>query len=248
MSLVTDIRTIRIEQALDRLVPILEALPKALGSLPVQKDLLELKYWIRAELMPRESIEYGSAHPDSKEHQKQMQKEYLTAFDLVLDPSNSVLEIGCGPYWGMLTDAECRAASLCVAVDPLIEAFNQLGLLENEERGDIRYYSVPFEQWDTDLTFDAILCANALDHGEMGFHLLPKIARLLKPGGRFYLHVHLRPQELLNLVHDHSLTVESLDKHLSYTPLVEVRRTITPQDPIAGFDCPTLIGIWEKPL
>jgi SAM-dependent methyltransferase len=213
-----------------------------------QKDLLELKYWIRAELLPGESIETGSAHPDSKEAQKAMQERYLREFrigSLPGYPAISVLEIGAGPYWGMLQ--HLYFADRRIAVDPLINAFEQLGLLE--ERGDIQFYSEPFEQWDpSEYAFDAILCANALDHGEMGFHLLPKISRLLKPGGSFYLYVHLRPKELLNLLHDHSLTLESLDKHLSYTPLIEVRREIRERDDIAGWDCPTLIGIWQKPL
>jgi SAM-dependent methyltransferase len=205
-----------------------------------QKELLELKYWIRAELLDG---------PDGLAAQKAMQLQYVRSLglsDSLESPDAAVLEIGAGPCWGMLPSF--RWTGLCVAVDPLFEAFGHLGLLENEERGDIRYYSAPFEQWDTDLTFDAILCANALDHGEMGFHLLPKIARLLKPGGRFYLYVHLRPPALLNLLHDHSLTLESLDKHLSYTHLVEVSREILGRDDIADWNCPTLIGIWQKPL
>jgi SAM-dependent methyltransferase len=203
-----------------------------------QKELLELKFWIRAELLEG---------PDGRGAQKWMQDRYMVAFGCLEGlpvATGSVLEIGTGPYWGMLPNI---AASLRIAIDPLIDAFCQLGLLE--ERGDIRYYSEPFEQWDaSEYLFDAVLCANALDHGEMGFHLLPKIARILKPGGCFYLYVHLRPPELLNLLHDHALTVEALDRHLSYTPLVEVRREIRERDEIAGWNCPTLIGIWQKPL
>lgn len=197
------------------------------------KDLLELKYWIRADLL--EDI-------DGREAQKRRQSEFMCAFGWPYAPE-TVLEIGTGPYWGMLP---LFTSELRIAVDPLIEVFDQAGILE--ERGDIRYFAEPFEQWEPGAyTFDAILCANALDHGDMGFHLLPKISRLLKPGGRFYLHVHLRPPELLNLLHDHSLTTDQLDRHLSYTPLVEVRREIHARDDISGWDCPTLIGIWEKP-
>jgi SAM-dependent methyltransferase len=211
-----------------------------------QKDLLELKYWIRAEVLDPSDFhpDFDDPYRDGRRQQRAMQNEYLEAFEVVTDETDTILEIGTGPYWGMLPHIE---ASLRVAVDPLIEAFDQLGILE--ERGDIQYYSQPFEQWDPgELTFDAILCANALDHGEMGFHLFPKIARLLNPGGGFYLYVHLRPPELLNLLHDHSLTKASLDKHLSYTDLKEVRREIRPRDDIAGWDCPTLIGIWQKPF
>ncbi len=214
------------------------------------KELLELKYWIEAPLL--DQYEEGVLE-DSRARQKAMQERYLEEWDLVtsaggmrlqdIDPSGAVLEIGTGPYWGMLPHID---ATLRVAIDPLIDAFYQTGILE--ERGDIRYFCQAFELWDPgDYLFDAVLCANALDHGEMGFNLLPKIARILKPGGRFYLHVQLRPADLLNLIHDHSLTVEQLDRHLSYTDLHEIWRTIYSADPVMGCDIPTLIGVWEKP-
>jgi 2-polyprenyl-3-methyl-5-hydroxy-6-metoxy-1,4-benzoquinol methylase len=208
-------------------------------NLPIkQKDLLELKHWIR-------SAENQFSGPLA------LQPRYLEDFGLrpglrlpglrFIYPGASVLEIGTGPHWGMLP---LIAADLRVGIDPLYEYYEALGILS--PRGDIRYFAETFEAWDTGDTFDAILSADAIDHGEMGFHLLPKLARLLKPGGRLYIRVHLRPAELLNLIHDHSLTVESLDKHLGYTPLVEIRREILPHD--VDWDCPTLIGIWQKPL
>src|ERR1700748_2839497 len=82
-----------------------------------------------------------------------------------------LLEIGTGPLWGMLPYfPDARRA---VAVDPLIEAYDACGLLE--PRGDIQYYSEYFEFWDAgDQRFDVILTANALDHGDLGFHLILK--------------------------------------------------------------------------
>jgi len=207
-----------------------------------RKDLRELKYWTRAELLDG---------PDGLLAQKALQRAYLVAFGShaperpwVAPEDQSILEIGTGPYWGMLPHLN---AGLRVAIDPLIEHYEELSLLEG--RGDIRYFAEPFEQWDPgDYVFDTILCANALDHGEMGFHLLPKIARILKPGGVFYLHVHLRPLELLNLIHDHSLTTGQLDRHLSYTELREVHRELFSTDPVMQCEIPAMIGIWQKPL
>jgi hypothetical protein len=104
-----------------------------------------------------------------------------------------------------------------------------------------------FEGWDTEHRFDAIFSIDSLDHGEMGFGLLPKIAGLLAPGGRFYLFVHLRPPARLNEIHDHALTIADLDKALALTRLKELRREIFPQDLDLSFDCPCLVGVWEMP-
>ena len=189
-----------------------------------QKELLELKFWLTCDMAAeRAQID-----------------RYISSFTFV-DPVTSILEIGTGPHWGLLPFIE---ADLKFACDPLFPAYEATGILE--ERNGIRRVDEPFEHWDTAETFDAIVTTNALDHGEMGFYLLPKIWRMLRPGGRFYLHVHLRPADLLNLIHDHSLTEEQLDKHLRYTDLIQERREVLDQD-FDGFPCRTLIGVWRKP-
>lgn len=192
-----------------------------------QKDLLELKYWFTANM----------------QEERAMLRRYLDAFRIPELVNVSVLEIGTGPHWGLLP--YFPLALRRVGVDPLYPAFYAAGILE--ERDQIIQVGECFERWDTNETFDVIVTTNALDHGEMGFGLLPKIARLLAPGGRFYLHVHLRPIELLNLIHDHALSVEDLDKHLGYTDLIEERREFHEKD-IDGNFCRALIGVWRKPL
>lgn len=195
-----------------------------------QKELLELKFWLTC---------------DMTEERAQIGCYFYQFFTSSLAPGMpdeaKVLEIGTGPHWGLLPHIP---ADLHFGVDPLYPAYEAVGILE--ERNGIRRIDEPFEHWDTDETFDAIVTTNALDHGEMGFYLLPKIWRMLRPGGRFYLHVHLRPAELLNLIHDHALTEEQLDKHLSFTSLIEERRELLDQD-LDGFTSPTLIGVWRKP-
>lgn len=192
------------------------------------KELLELKFW----------IEENSR--DGYEAERAKLPLYRDAFG-VPDGIDSVLEIGTGPTWGLLPYLGAVRKWGC---DLLYPAFEAAGILE--ERNGVLRVDEPFEMWETNLQFDAIVTTNALDHGEMGFYLLPKIWRMLKPGGRFYCHVHLRPADLLNLVHDHSLTLAQLDQHLSYTDLIEERRTIYSKDVDDGF-CQTLVGIWRKP-
>src|ERR1700761_4230443 len=90
-----------------------------------------------------------------------------TAAPLEVSQNQDLLEIGAGPIWGMLP--YFPDAHRAVAVDPLIEAYDACGLLE--PRGDIQYYSEYFEFWDAgDQKFDVVLTANALDHGDLGFH------------------------------------------------------------------------------
>lgn len=192
------------------------------------KQLLELKFWLTCDMQA----------------ERDQVARYVHCFTM---PGNSisehaqVLEIGTGPHWGLLPFIAC---DLKFAVDPLFPAYEAVGILE--ERNGIRQVDECFEHWDTDQTFDAILTTNALDHGEMGFYLLPKIWRMLKPGGRFYLHCHLRPERLKNLIHDHCLTEEQLDQHLSYTELVQEGREVLEQD-LDGFASRTVIGVWRKP-
>lgn len=194
------------------------------------KQLLELKYWLtRSEA--------------SLEHERNRARQLLDLFGLKDDGAGlEILDIGAGPQFGVLPFFP--RASRAVAVDDLYDAYYACSLLP--ERGDIFRVSEPFEHWDTDWTFHRIITTNALDHGAMGFYLLPKIWKMLRPGGEFYCHVHLRPKELLNLLHDHLLTMEQLDKHMRYTNLVPVKVELRSTD-LDGFPSPTLIGRWRKP-
>ena len=195
------------------------------------KQLLELKFWIEEEAADR----YISELCKMPLYCSQFGRRFVTS------AHNSVLEIGTGPAWGLLPHMN---ADIKYGCDPLYPVYEAAGLLRG--RNGILRVDEPFEAWETNLTFDAIVTVNALDHGEMGFYLLPKIWRMLKPGGRFYCHVHLRPDDMLNLVHDHSLTESQLDLHLRYTNLVQEHREILPND-IDGKFCPALVGIWRKP-
>jgi hypothetical protein len=194
-----------------------------------QKDSLELKWWKTAD----------------QEYQRNKMLVYLEEFGLGPNPKTpDVLEIGTGPLLGLLPyfNAPTR-----VGIDPLLDIYQQEGLLPAAEAAKYSLFSVPFETWTTSYRYHTIVSADALDHGDMGFQLVPKIAGLLAPGGRFYLHVHLRPKELLNLIHDHQLTQAQLNTQLSQTDLIQEKRVILPHD-VDGQFCETLVGIWQKPL
>lgn len=190
-----------------------------------QKDLLELKYWLTANMQAERAII----------------SRYLELLRVPTEqPGATILEIGTGPHWGLLPFIQ---ADRKFGIDPLYPAYYAAGILD--DRNGIFQIDEPFEKWDTNETFDTIVTTNALDHGEMGFYLMPKLARLLKPGGRLFLHVQLRPETELNLIHDHALTVEQLDRHLGYTDLIQERRQILSRDLDGTF--PALVGVWRKP-
>jgi 2-polyprenyl-3-methyl-5-hydroxy-6-metoxy-1,4-benzoquinol methylase len=191
------------------------------------KQLLELKYW---------------AHFDKGAEYK-LRDRYMELFGLdTLDlKRHDVLEIGTGPLWGLLSRID---AARMYAVDPLYEAYRAIGVLEDKPA--CIAVCEPFEHWETNLQFDVIVTTNALDHGDMGFYLMVKMWRMMKRGGRLYIHVHLRPPDMLNLLHDHCLTEAQLDRHLANTDLVEMRREIHNRD-VDGNFCRALIGVWTKP-
>lgn len=194
------------------------------------KQLLELKFWCQIS-------------ESELQHEYDMREKYVEVFDLKhkLLAGKRVLEIGTGPLWGLLPVLNCAFKK---GIDPLYEIYDAAGVLS--PRGEIKYVSQAFENWETNEEYDVIITTNALDHGEMGFYLIVKMWRMLTSGGLLYIHTHLRPAEMLNLIHDHSLTEEELDKQLSYTNLIQKSRQIFEKD-IDGNFCPALVGVWRKP-
>jgi hypothetical protein len=191
-----------------------------------QKDLLELKYWL--------------AYADMEDHRNKI-RLYCEAFGVSDLDVESVLEVGPGPLLGILPHIK---ADVKVGIDPLFHAYEAVSLMPPDS--GFQLFSVPFETWDTGRRFDAAFCVDALDHGEMGARMIPQISKFLKPSGRLYLHVHLRPIELLNLIHDHPVTHAGVNNAIRQAGLVEVKCEIYPND-VDGKFCEALLGIWEKP-
>lgn len=156
----------------------------------------------------------------------------------------SILEIGVGPQGGLLPFVLARRK---VGIEPLASKYLELGFPAPDY--GVEMVEEYFEKWESEEKFDVIVCTNALDHGAMGFHSLAAIDRHLAPAGEFYLHVHLRPAELLNAGHDHSLTVEQLDGALACMPWwKEQKREFYDNDVDGKFRCRTLVGVWRKSL
>lgn len=202
--------------------------------MPNLKDRLELVYWVTANMA---------------EHRAKL-LQYIGAWAIGAGwPTEfgNVLEIGTGPTGGFLPLIKAERK---VGYDPMHKIYCDLEMLIPVI--GIEYRSDYFDNLIRDTLgkpdvaeFDTIFCADALDHGDMSFSLLPHICALLKPRGRFYLHVHLRPPDHINLIHDHGLTIGQLEAGLFNVPVKEIYRKLYEKDIDEKF-CEAVIGVWEK--
>lgn len=120
---------------------------------------------------------------------------YLHAFKLqASDISDKVVaDFGCGPFGGILTAMDVDTP---YPVDVLADEYNQWG--------HSRHPIVGFDGIRTEIgggVCDIVISCNALDHTPDPQPSINEIARILKPGGQFFLHVHLRHPHELNKAH-----------------------------------------------
>ncbi|OFX13196.1 MAG: hypothetical protein A2Z18_11040 [Armatimonadetes bacterium RBG_16_58_9] len=190
-----------------------------------QQIQYELDYWLES----------------TREQNDARQKRLLDLWGFRGAPS--VLEIGTGPYGGCLPQIESGDK---VAADPLFLQFEAAGLYVRS----LDWVALPIcieamEKWPEQC--DAVLCANTLDHGDSDWSAVDIVARLLKPGGRFYLHVNLRTPEQLNEGHNHVLQYSDLEEAIQKAGLCRIRSEKYDYDPVEYADYETVIGIFEKP-
>ncbi len=123
-------------------------------------------------------------------HQK---VKYLN--DLKLDINElagmKVLDIGSGPFPSGLCFKDCEIYSL----DPLIDSYLTAGYPIHCYEARSRFVhskaeAMPF----TDGFMDAIISVNAIDHVNDFAQTAREVKRVLKPGGKFRMHVHYHPK------------------------------------------------------
>lgn len=122
----------------------------------------------------------------------QMQK-YKT--DLLLDENEfkgmRVLDVGSGPFPSALCFKDCDVYSLDPLIDSYVSAGYPLHCYESRSRFVCALAeNIPFE----DGFFDAIISVNAIDHVNDFSATAKELKRVLKPGGRFRMHVHYHPK------------------------------------------------------
>ena len=102
-----------------------------------------------------------------------------------------VLDIGSGPFPSALCFNDCEVYSL----DPLIDSYLAAGYPIHcyEARGRFvhsKAENMPFD----DAFIDAVISVNAIDHVNYFGQTALEIKRVLKPGGKFRMHVHYHPK------------------------------------------------------
>ncbi len=178
------------------------------------KEFAEIKFWrrqvdnylkwYRGEIpalyghpSPAENIKVKAATPELSAILTFFNVHQMLKYqkDLLLDENAfrgmKVLDIGSGPFPSSLTFKDCETFSL----DPLMDAYIAAGYPIHcyEQRGRFvksMAESMPFENG----FFDAVISVNAIDHVNDFAATAAEIKRVLKPGGRFRMHVHYHPK------------------------------------------------------
>lgn len=178
----------------------------------------ELDYWV---------------HRSSREESDKWQVAFKELLEIP-DKTGKTLEVGCGPYGGMLEHVDAKSK---VALEPMYAEYVESGLWTSE---DIDVISECVEEYKgKKASFDTIIAINSLDHGDSDVSVIPKLMSLLKKGGTLYLHVHLRTPEQLNAVHDHQITENDFK---IYSVDFKTEYQILDRDPVLDCEYKTLIA------
>jgi SAM-dependent methyltransferase len=121
----------------------------------------------------------------------------------------TVADYGSGPFGGLLSVLEDLEKGH--PIDVLADEYNEMAVS--------RFPIEPVRDYRTELpdgTCDAVFCTNALDHDPQPERVAAEIARILKPGGILYLHLHHRRADQLNKAHRYVVTEEIVRSWLAH--------------------------------
>lgn len=125
----------------------------------------------------------------------EVHQKYKYKNDLILNEDEfrgmKVLDVGSGPFPSALCFKDCDVYSLDPLMDSYIAAGYPLHCYESRARFvHAAAENMPFENH----FFDAVISVNAIDHVNDFAKTAIEIKRVLKPGGRFRMHVHYHPR------------------------------------------------------
>jgi SAM-dependent methyltransferase len=167
-----------------------------------KKEIQNYIKWYDGEI----SSLYGNPSPVNKvsAHTKEL-SAILTFFathqkkkyqrDLLLDINEfkgmKVLDIGSGPFPSGLCFLDCEVFCLDPLHDSYLTAGYPIHCYEQRARFVHSFAeNMPFD----DGYMDAVISVNAIDHVDDFAKTANEIKRVLKPGGRFRMHVHYHPK------------------------------------------------------
>jgi ubiquinone/menaquinone biosynthesis C-methylase UbiE len=177
-----------------------------------QKEFAEIKFWrkqvdnyiqwYKGEL----PVLFGTPSPVNKVQAYSIREAALLTFfrdhqvikylkDLHLDENAlrgmKVLDIGSGPFPSGL----CYKDAEIYCLDPLMGKYMEAGYPMHCYDSRARFVQSMAEDMPfNDGFFDAVISVNAIDHVNDFAQTAKEIKRVLKPGGRFRMHVHYHPK------------------------------------------------------
>jgi SAM-dependent methyltransferase len=182
---------------------------KVLGT---EKQFAEIRFW---EKQVKNYLDWYNGkipelfgNPPPKEKIKAHKPEHaalLTFFeihqkpkylkDLLLAPNSfenmKVLDVGSGPFPSALCFTGCEIYNL----DPLHDRYLSAGYPTHYYEQRARFVMAPAEDMPFDDGFiDAVISVNAIDHVDNFAKAAMEIRRVLRPGGKFRMHVHYHPK------------------------------------------------------
>jgi SAM-dependent methyltransferase len=165
-------------------------MPKAL-DLTDPRYLDELGWFLYHEKFRRD--QFGASYTEERlAYSRMLLEEVLRACeqDRAWLTDRTVVTVGCGCTGDLTT----WPAAVKIAVDPLLYAYQKLGMLIQDAPGTVStvYLSLGIEELPLlDDCADVVLCRNALDHVADPVAMLLQIRRILRPAGIVYLSVDI---------------------------------------------------------
>jgi len=152
----------------------------------------------------------------------------------------AILDVGCGPLGGLCS--KIKDAKMLVGVDTLAEEYKRIIKADNILLKSCAAENIPAN----DNSFDIVFCTNVLDHTNNPERAIKEMHRVLKPGGKLYLLVHLRISEQLNIGHPYVIPQEVLEVWLSCRGFNTQFCSLYTTDPVNGDSYKTFKGELTK--
>lgn len=191
---------------------------------------VEIEYWKKR--LPK------NGEPGKSEAYFKELKKYIGS------TKNKILvDVGAGPR-GILSLFESK---LSIAIDPLMKKYRKIGY---SFKG-LKYLPLisPSENMPLLNDFaDYVFSTNALDHAEDAKKSFNEMVRILKPGGRLFLIVHLRKnKDLTDRCHKMWFTKSFISKMAKRNKLKILYESLSSLEILTWDERKSYVGIFKKP-
>lgn len=207
---------------------------RLVSALGFRRDT-EISYWQKKALDVEDLYRYEI----SRHH------EYYKFFNqlVLIKSGGKIADVGCGPIGGILDLIEAEEKW---AIEPIYSKYVKKNIWMPKSSLIIRETTCEEMNKVPNNYFDTIFTMNAIDHGNDILQCFKKVYAALKKGGYFYLHVHCRKPEELNLLHKQAFNEEQLLEMLKKTGFKIIAHKVYKHDPIPSNIYRTFIGVLIK--